>query len=175
MCSTLKFYCTCGCMLNQFWWLHLPWHIICSIKSFSWRAWRLAFVKWTIWRVCLTTPLQRTDKWFWFSCLKGQIHHFFSSGNFHDTSLWERHGGDGVMCLYSKRHGTECGISGAELALSLLSWISSHPVHQSYQPEWRMDHWRSHCHHHRGQLLWWPTSCVWHHARMEWGMMEILL
>lgn len=65
-----------ACLINSDSYI-LPWHIICSIKSFSWRAQHLAFVKWTIWRVCLTTPLQRTDKWFWFSGLKGQIHHFF--------------------------------------------------------------------------------------------------
>lgn len=64
-----------ACLINSDRYI-LPWHIICSIKSFSWRAQHLAFVKWTIWRVCLTTPLQRTDKWFWFSGLKGQIHHF---------------------------------------------------------------------------------------------------
>lgn len=102
----------------------LPWHIICSIKSFSWRTQHLAFVKWTIWRVCLTTPLQRTDKWFWFSGLKGQIHHFFfpfSGGNFHDMSLWEtgraERQGDAVMCLSGKRHGLEDWSSDAEFAL----------------------------------------------------------
>lgn len=34
-----------------------------------------------------------------------------------------------------------------------LSWISSHPVHQGYQPKRGMDHWWSHRHHHRRQLL----------------------
>lgn len=65
-----------ACLINSDSYI-LPWHIICSIKSFSWRTQHLAFVKWTIWRVCLTTLLQRTDKWFWFSGLKGQIHLFF--------------------------------------------------------------------------------------------------
>lgn len=52
-----------------------------------------------------------------------------------------------------------------------LSWISSHPVHQGYQPQRGMDHRRSHCHPHRGQLLWRPSSCVRHDARMERGKM----
>lgn len=47
-------------------------------------------------------------------------------------------------------------------------------MHQGYQPQWGVDHWRSHCHHHRRQLLRWPTSRVWHHARMERGMISII-
>lgn len=114
-----------ACLINSDSYI-LPWHIICSIKSFSWRAQHLAFVKWTIWRVCLTTPLQRTDKWFWFSGLKGQIHHFFfffffCGGNFHDSSSWEtgraERRGDAVMCLRGKRHELDNWSSDAEFAL----------------------------------------------------------
>lgn len=102
--------------LNQLWWLHLPWHIICYIQSFSWRTQRLAFVKWTIWRVCLTTPLQCADKWFWFARLKDKSIifqcFFLSRDNFHIMSLLEKT--DCVtstavrlqlaMCLCGNRH-----------------------------------------------------------------------
>lgn len=73
------------------------------------------------------------------------------------------------MCLCGRRHVHECWSWGAEFALLSLSWISSHPMHQGYQPQWGMDHRRSHRHHHRRQLLRRPTSRVRHHARMERG------
>lgn len=163
-----------ACLINSDSYI-LPWHIICSIKSFSWRTQHLAFVKWTIWRVCLTTPLQRTDKWFWFSGLKGQIHHFFFffPEAISMICLCERQGGPNAKvmqsCLLVERDmGSRTEAQMLNLLFSL-SWISSHPVHQGYQPKRGVDHWWSHRHHHRRQLLRRSTSCVWHHARMERG------
>lgn len=47
--------------------------------------------------------------------------------------------------------------------------LSSHPVYQSHQPQWGLDHRWCHGHCHRGELLWRAAGGVWQHAGLEWG------
>lgn len=47
--------------------------------------------------------------------------------------------------------------------------LFSHPMYQSHQPQWGLDHRRCHGHCHRWELLWWTAGGVWQHAGVERG------